>query len=338
MELSNNQLLKEEKNILYSKSNNIKQAIYNSIFGNEAIQDPIDGLIFGYFIGFFSELNDKPLEEEKIKELYNTFKEYHLNSSYENLISKSIEYLPKKLLNIPFEIKKENKFFDINANNLNNNNDLKGEEFEHGKCEICLGKFNILDKQNYFLECGCIIHNKCFDNFIINCIEQNIPFSDIICPLCNKIIIPIDFIITSLTNSKRNDLIEKNEILSEKVYPNKKINQPKEEKNENVIHCLNIKCNYNFIPAEKNQIDKFKCPKCNKQYCLKCNDYWHDGLSCNEFQEKLKLINNSINSFKEYAKNNKIVECPICKTWLSEDENSKMCNLCLCICGNKINI
>ena len=82
---------------------------------------------------------------------------------------------------------------------------LKGEEFEHGKCEICLGKFNILDKQNYFLECGCIIHNKCFDNFIINCIEQNIPFSDIICPLCNKIIIPIDFIITSLTNSKRND-------------------------------------------------------------------------------------------------------------------------------------
>ena len=59
MELSNNQLLKEEKNILYSKSNNIKQAIYNSIFGNEAIQDPIDGLIFGYFIGFFSELNDK---------------------------------------------------------------------------------------------------------------------------------------------------------------------------------------------------------------------------------------------------------------------------------------
>ena len=54
MELSNNQLLKEEKNILYSKSNNIKQAIYNSIFGNEAIQDPIDGLIFGYFIGDIS--------------------------------------------------------------------------------------------------------------------------------------------------------------------------------------------------------------------------------------------------------------------------------------------
>ncbi len=338
MELSNNQLLKEEKNILNSKSINIKQAIYNSIFGKDIIEDPIDALIFGYFIGFFSELNDKPLEEEKIKELYQTFKQFHLNSNHENLITKSIEYLPKKLLNVPFEIKKEKNVLDINQNILEDNNDLKGEEYEHGKCDICLGKLNILDKKNYFLECGCIIHNICFEKFIINCIEQNIPFPDIICPLCNKVIIPIDIIITSLKNSKREDLIEKNEILREKVYPNKNINQVKKEENENYIHCLNIKCNYKFIPAENNIIVKFKCPKCDKKYCLKCKDYWHEGISCNEFQEKIKIINDSINSFKEYAKNNKIVECPLCKTWLSEDENSTMCNLCLCICGNKVNI
>lgn len=332
MEVSNSQLIKEEKNILSSKLINIKQTIYKAIFGNDTIKSPIDALIFGYFIGFFSELEDKPFEEEKIRELYSTFQMAQKNSNYENIISKCTEYLPKKLLNIPCDNEEKN-IIDIN-NYEEEKIELEGEEYEHGKCEICLKKYNILSKTNYFLECGCIVHFDCFNNYIINCLEQGLPFYEIICPLCQKIIIKPNIIITSLKNSKREDIIEKNETLSEIAYPDrKKIEEPKK------IYCLNTKCNFNFILDQEDDIvDKFKCPKCSKEFCIKCKDYWHQNLTCQEFQEKLKSINESIISFRDFAKNNKFVECPNCKTWLSEDENSPMCNLCTCICGTKIKL
>ena len=39
----------------------------------------------------------------------------------------------------------------------------KDEQNQKKKCEICLEDFSLLDCTNYFLNCNCIIHNKCFD-------------------------------------------------------------------------------------------------------------------------------------------------------------------------------
>ena len=56
------------------------------------------------------------------------------------------------------------------------------------KCEICLENFSLLDCTNYFLNCNCILHNKCFDEMVKSAVESNsLPVK---CPNCGTPIHP----------------------------------------------------------------------------------------------------------------------------------------------------
>ena len=39
------------------------------------------------------------------------------------------------------------------------------------KCLICLEKYLIANQVDYYLDCGCIIHNICFDDYIENAVN-----------------------------------------------------------------------------------------------------------------------------------------------------------------------
>jgi len=62
-------------------------------------------------------------------------------------------------------------------------------------CNICLDVFNILNIENACLDCGCVIHMECFNNFLevgINSRDINFKFPNTTCqkPINPKIICP----------------------------------------------------------------------------------------------------------------------------------------------------
>ncbi|ONK57737.1 uncharacterized protein A4U43_C09F3560 [Asparagus officinalis] len=64
-----------------------------------------------------------------------------------------------------------------------------------------------------------------------------------------------------------------------------------------------------------------ECPSCCRLFCMKCSVAWHNGLSCEEYEElgvderggeDLKLI--------EIAKNKKWMRCPQCKFYVEKTQ------------------
>lgn len=213
-----------------------------------------------------------------------------------------------------------------NLNNFNLNNDEKPEFL--GKktnllqkiknCEICFEDFNEYDSLNYELECGCIIHNECFDDYIKNCVENNnIP---ILCPKC-KIEVHPNFIYESLNVNGHKDLIEKYEKFSMNNYVL--------EHKDSYSCCPTPGCEYMFFFEEGE--NRFLCPMCNKEYCLFCKETWHKGMTCQEYidsKDEKKLDEKFLNFVK--GKNYKV--CPKCGVWV---EKTYGCNFMRCRCGNQ---
>ncbi len=44
--------------------------------------------------------------------------------------------------------------------------------------------------------------------------------------------------------------------------------------------CPTPDCGFAFDNGE--DLENFECPKCKKEYCLKCNLAMHDGMTCAE--------------------------------------------------------
>ena len=107
--------------------------------------------------------------------------------------------------------------------NINENNDNKvkesiigpedyedynvEEEEQKGKCLICLEEYQFADNDNYYLDCGCIVHGTCFDDYIENAInEGKVPIK---CPYCNKEDVNELYIKDSLNKNNKINLVEK---------------------------------------------------------------------------------------------------------------------------------
>ena len=184
------------------------------------------------------------------------------------------------------------------------------------KCEICLDEFDEYDLLNYELKCGCIMHYKCFDDYIKNSVENNnIP---ILCPNCKTEIHP-NLIYDSLLNNGRQDLISKYEKFSMNFYV---MNHK-----DSYSCCPTPGCEYMFF-FEKNE-NRFKCPKCQKEYCLFCKDEWHKGVTCKQYQDS-RNVNKLDSQFLNFAKGAHFKICPQCKVWV---EKSDGCNHMKCRCG-----
>ena len=199
------------------------------------------------------------------------------------------------------------------------------EEDQKGKCLICLEEYEFANQDNYYLDCGCIVHGSCFDDYIENAINSGkVPIK---CPCCNKEDINEIYIKDSLNKNNKFNLIEK----FEKFYMNYFIMQHPED----ISCCPSPGCNYAFIYEEGD--DYFECPLCKKEYCLKCKSEWHKGKTCEEYKEyrRIGVLGKDEKQLDElffnFARGSKFKQCPYCKNWVEKNEG---CNHIACRCGN----
>ena len=193
------------------------------------------------------------------------------------------------------------------------------------KCFICSENFNELDRHIYRLNCKCVIHSKCFINYVVNSIKnKKIP---ILCPKC-KIEVKTELIYNCLNSIKDKKLIK----LYENYYLELYIKNY--EKNADLIYycCPTPGCK-KYIPCQKDE-KKLSCPTCNKSYCIKCFRPWHENKTCEQYYIENYIINNS-EVQKEFlnfdAKNDfEYKECPKCKALMLKEEGT---NKIICVCG-----
>ncbi len=199
------------------------------------------------------------------------------------------------------------------------------EEEKKGKCLICLDEYEIAAQDNYYLDCGCIIHGTCFDDYIENAInEGKVPIK---CPYCNKEDINELDIKDSLNKNNKINMIEKFEKFTMNYYI---MQHP-----EDISCCPTAGCNYIFVYEDGD--DYFECPLCKSEYCLKCKTNWHAGKTCTEYQEMRKMEKLGKDEkklddlFYNFARGSKFKQCPYCKNWVEKNEG---CNHIACRCGN----
>ena len=89
--------------------------------------------------------------------------------------------------------------------------------------------------------------------------------------------------------------------------------------------CATPDCNQLYRPQTTQQ--KLNCPSCCTIICAKCNEDWHDGMSCE--QAKLAYRNNEQERLtEEYFRGQQVVKrCPSCKTPIFKIEG---CNHITC--------
>jgi len=276
-----------KNNININDFNNIINNYQNCSFSlNDFFIDfkIISKIFFDYFIN--SSLNQNNFNNNKIKQINNIQKDYE--------IAKKLEEQDLILL----QIKEEQE----------NSKQIK-------KCEICLENFSLLDATNYFLNCNCVLHNKCFDEMVKNAVKNNsLPVK---CPNCGTPIHP-NFIEDSLRNANpqlfgKYDKYSMNNFLLNNI--------------DNYSSCPTPGCEYLFFfnPGEFD----FLCPWCNKRYCLNCKDEWHKGLTCQEYKDSRNEKKLDA-QFLSFVKGAKFKVCPKCKYWV---EKSHGCNHMRCRCG-----
>ena len=231
-------------------------------------------------------------------------------------------------------------FIDINStdNYAQNNNKKQSiigpedyedynieEEEKKGKCLICLDEYEIAAQDNYYLDCGCIIHGTCFDDYIENAINAGkVPIK---CPYCNKEDINELDIKDSLNKNNKINLVEKFEKFTMNYYI---MQHP-----DDISCCPTAGCNYIFVYEDGDNY--FECPLCKNEYCLKCKTNWHNDKTCSEYQEMRKMEKLGKDEkklddlFYNFARGSKFKQCPYCKNWVEKNQG---CNHIACRCGN----
>ena len=147
----------------------------------------------------------------------------------------------------------------------------------------------------------------------------------LICPLENCSV-PIDYHI--LKSNLQKNLSEKYEalLLNYALYNNPKIL-------EKIVTCpMKICLNVSFISKEAQY---FTCIACKETYCAYegCLGVWkdHKGINCKEFRRKKLEISENEQYFEKYAKELKLMRCPVCGVFVEKTGN---CNYVKC-CSNK---
>ena len=183
------------------------------------------------------------------------------------------------------------------------------------KCEICLEDFSLLDCTNYFLNCNCIMHNKCFDELVKSAVENNnLPIK---CPNCGINVHP-NFIEDSINNANPQLLYK---------YDKFSMNNFIQNNSDEYSSCPTPGCEYMFF-FESGAIN-FLCPLCGKNYCLNCKDEWHRGMTCQQYKDS-RDVNKLDNQFFQFVKGAKFKMCPKCKFWVEKNQG---CNHMKCRCG-----
>ena len=277
---------------IFNNQNRNNNNFQNSIFSNNNFQSQNNQNRNNYYQNFQNSNNQN---RNNFQDLQNS---YNQNIQFNNFPFKNDEEFAKML--------EEEERIRFNKEQ-ENNKQLK-------KCEICLEDFSLLDSNNYFLTCNCTIHDKCFDDYIKSQVEQNnLPIK---CPSCGKEVHP-NFIQDSLNSNQ--ELLKK--------YFKFSMNKFLNEYNNEYSSCPTPGCEYAFFFNQGEY--HFRCPLCNKEYCLNCKDEWHKNLTCEEYRDR-KDVNKLDKQFMEFVKGAKFKMCPKCKFWVEKNQG---CNHMKCRCG-----
>ena len=284
--------------------------IGNYFFGRKIFNDLNDYFIFGFFLGkniakFNSNLNNMVVES--MIQIFNEKKNL-FHDNFANLVtefSKSSDNLFKKL--------NDNDF----GNMLNNFSIIDNNNYTN--CLFCSEEYNMAGPSNYFPKCGCILHKKCFEKYVeINVNENTLPIH---CPSCNNDIEPntIEECLKNIDPSHQ--LLKKYEKFNlEKLLINNK---------DEFSCCPTPGCEYIFFFDGSDP--HFKCPLCNKDYCIKCQDEWHTGVNCDQYK-KSKDVNLLDKQFIDFINGTHFKMCPFCKAWV---EKTTGCDHMTCKCGKE---
>ena len=316
----NKNINEDDLNIFYKISQNRQNQ-------NENINK--DFIIFTSIIDFFSNLYSK-LDFKENNEKLNIPKINDVNDI--NIKEKSKNEIKNNKINND-DINKsnlENNIIKIAKNNskINEGKDEEKEKEIFSTCIFCIEEFKEDEIINPLLDCFKHVHGKCFANYIEH--ELNNNKFPIKCPLCpNEDTHEINYKIIHdclILNDKEN-LINKLENIS--------LNHLSETNPDEVSFCPTPGCSYIcFYDINEYHLN---CPLCKKSYCLKCKTEWHQGLTCEEYQNEKKYEENMTEEdklnekkFNDYIKGNKCKQCPKCKRWV---EKNKGCDHITCPCG-----
>eukprot|EP01125_Pyxidicula_operculata_P012128 TRINITY_DN397_c2_g1_i7.p1 TRINITY_DN397_c2_g1~~TRINITY_DN397_c2_g1_i7.p1 ORF type:complete len:558 (+),score=140.50 TRINITY_DN397_c2_g1_i7:117-1790(+) len=189
------------------------------------------------------------------------------------------------------------------------------EKFLPKECSICMESYDI-DFMQQLMTCS---HEYCRDCLKIyyesEINEKRLPIK---CPKCKTDVTDLD--LQLILEPK---LIEKYEKFSLEAVL---------EKNPNMfVNCLTTDCEYKVFRDTKDSPD-FKCPLCQKRYCLNCRVPYHSGFNCEQYQEW--SIENGLadDKFEEFIKWKRCQKCPGCRQYV---EKNKGCNHMSCRCGSE---
>ncbi|GAM29242.1 hypothetical protein SAMD00019534_124180 [Acytostelium subglobosum LB1] len=91
--------------------------------------------------------------------------------------------------------------------------------------------------------------------------------------------------------------------------------------------CTTPNCEYAFI--NEGDVARFECPKCKKVQCLKCKTAYHEGTSCEKYQQWLKENGQGDTLFEKVVQEKGFRKCPKCSATVEKREG---CNHMTCRC------
>ena len=296
--MNNNNFINNSNSIVGNNSMNNNNFINNSnsIKNNNHINNNNNFINNSNFINNNNSIYDNNLGQSNLNNIFFQTQyggnENDINKDF--LLAKQIEEQEKIL-------------YQIRSN--------KDAQNQTKKCEICLEDFSLLDETNYFLDCNCVLHNKCFDDLVKAAVENNtLPVK---CPNCGTNVHP-NYIEDSLRNINP-QLYDKYEKFSRNIFLQKNSNE--------YSSCPTPGCEYMFFfnPGEFN----FLCPLCGKHYCLNCKDEWHVNMTCQQYKDS-RDVNKLDQQFYNFVRGAKFKMCPKCKYWVEKNQG---CNHMKCRCG-----
>ena len=213
------------------------------------------------------------------------------------------------ICNVPIQTDIINEVFDYKIEMLQNDacdralNNLLSEDEKKAlepkfQCEICYESFKVND--GITLECDHRFCSTCINNLCVSNIESGqVTEKSMSCPKCQ----------TVMTMYEIEDIV--GPVLFEKYQKFllrgfKLIN---EDPNTKIFNCPGIDCE--FFCMYDIGIDYIECKKCFLVSCPKCNQKWHEGLTCEEYKASLNSSEDD-RLLERLMIQEGIIRCPSC--------------------------
>ena len=257
----------------------------------------------GFFIGYFTQLSNGSFPESSKKELLRIYLEAKEQTKNINYIFEIVSHF--------FTIFYCSTIKGYTNNNLSrdiNRYIKKKQGIILQECKICLEDYDTTNEDNFILSCGCSIHSECFEDYLLNSInDSRLPLR---CPLCDRIVNALDPIIEYLDDHDYKDQL---------YFLKDFMNQYCFETTDTIrCYCPNRDCDYSYLNFNKDPM--FQCKKCDYEQCFHCKAD-HIGMTCPEYITSItyeedalfdKFIEKCIKKDKEL-----INRCPYCKIYYS---------------------